>query len=140
VNALLTTIVTWLSINFGLPAIYDHPTITLLPATQIAEVRYGTVNSIDSREVVAIYNDEKHEIFLADSWAGKSPADLSVLVHEMVHHLQNVGGLKYECPESREKLAYDAQNAWLGLFGQNLSAEFELDQMTLKLATRCMHY
>jgi hypothetical protein len=140
VNALLTAIVTWLSINFGLPAIYDHPTIELSPAARIAEIRYGVGNSIGSREVVAIYDDAKKEILLPDTWTGKIPADLSILVHEMVHHLQNVGGLKYECPASREKLAYAAQNAWLGLFGQNLSAEFKLDPMTLKLATRCMHY
>jgi hypothetical protein len=31
----------------------------------------------------------------------KTPAELSVLVHEMVHHLQNVEQLKFACPLAR---------------------------------------
>ena len=139
-NALLTAIVTWLSVSLGLPTTYDHPAIKLLPATQIAEIRYGTTDSHNRREVMAVYDDATRTIFLAVEWTGRSPADLSILVHEMVHHLQNVGGLQYECPASREKIAYAAQDAWLGVFGLNLQSEFELDRMTLKLTTECMRY
>ena len=139
-NALLTAIVTWLSINFGLPPIHEHPTIELLPATQIAEIHYGTSDSYNWREVIATYDDATRTIFLAEGWTGRTPADLSILVHEMVHHLQDVSGRQYVCPASREKLAYAAQDAWLGLFGQTLLAEFELDRMTLKLTTQCMPY
>ena len=57
----------------------------------------------------------------------------------MVHHLQNVGGLKYECPQAREKPAYRAQSQWLGLFGRNLADEFEIDRMTLLVRTSCMY-
>lgn len=71
-------------------------------------------------------------------WTGKSPADVSVLVHEMVHHVQNVAGLKYACPEEREKPAYDAQNQWLALFGRKVTEEFELDPMTLLVRTNCL--
>jgi hypothetical protein len=62
-----------------------------------------------------------------------------VLVHEMVHHVQNVGGLKYACPQEREKLAYTAQERWLGLFGRNLEADFEIDAFSLLVKTRCLH-
>jgi hypothetical protein len=37
-------------------------------------------------------------IVLPDNWNGDMAADLSVLVHEMVHHLQKKNQLKYECP------------------------------------------
>jgi hypothetical protein len=61
-----------------------------------------------------------------------------MLVYEMVHHLQKVVGLKYECPQEREKLVYDAQSKWLGLFGHNLENDFEINAFTLKLTTQCM--
>jgi hypothetical protein len=32
-------------------------------------------------------------------------------------------GTAYECPAEREKLAYEAQDNWLHLFGRNLEAE-----------------
>jgi hypothetical protein len=60
-------------------------------------------------------------------------------VHEMVHHLQNVAGRQYRCPGAREKLAYRAQERWLGLFGLSLAAAFEVDPMTLRVSTACFH-
>src|SRR5262245_48393551 len=76
---------------------------------------------------------------LPERWTGTTAAELSVLVHEMVHHVQNVGGLKYQCPQEREKLAYMAQDRWLGLFGHNLEADFELDAFSLLVKTRCLY-
>jgi hypothetical protein len=65
--------------------------------------------------------------------------ELSVLVHEMVHHLQNAGGLKYACAQAREKTAYQAQDKWLRQFGRNLTVAFALDPMTVLVRTNCMY-
>ena len=89
------------------------------------------------REVVAVYDDRSKTIFLPDTWTGETPADLSVLVHEMVHHLQNSAHVTYECPGARERLAYAAQDKWLKLFGRDLTSEFDIDAFTLKVTTTC---
>jgi hypothetical protein len=52
--------------------------------------------SPDVREAVAAYDDEMKTIYLPEGWTGATPAERSVLVHPMVHHLQNLGKLKYE--------------------------------------------
>ena len=57
----------------------------------------------------------------------------------MVHHLQNLAGLKFECPMAREKVAYMAQDQWLKRFGKSLEAEFELDMFTVLLSSSCMY-
>ncbi len=137
-TALLSAIVTWLSANFGLPAIYDHPVIERMPAEQISDIRYMTINPSHRREVVAVYDDITHRIAVSETWTGRTPADLSVLVHEMVHHLQNIADLTYECPAAREELAYVAQEQWLGFFGSSLHQAFDIDAATLKLTTACM--
>ena len=152
-NALLTAIVLWLSATFDLPATYEHPKVEFVPAVEIAFLHYGAFTaekrrealaqyrsniSLDKRrEVVAVYIDATKTIFLPEGWTGNSPAELSVLVHEMVHHLQNVARLKFECPQAREQLAYAAQERWLGLFGRNLLEDFEIDPLTLLMSTRC---
>ena len=64
-------------------------------------------------------------------------AEVSVLVHEVVHHLQTSAKLTYECPAARERLAYAAQEKWLGLFGRSLESDFEIDAFTLKVSTMC---
>ena len=111
-NAFLSEIVTWLSINFGLPATYDHPEIVLVPAGQFSESAYADASKKNQQEIIAVYNDVRRVILLPDSWDDRSPADLSVLVHEMVPHLQNLSGIEYDCPGAREAPAYAAQNRW----------------------------
>jgi hypothetical protein len=146
-NALMTAIVIWLSANFGLPAAHELPQVEYVPAMKIAALRYKGLavpqfQAADRAEpgrraVVAVYEDATRIIYLPDGWSADSPADLSVLVHEMVHHLQNVARQKFFCPQEREALAYEAQQRWLGLFGHDLLSDFEIDRGTLLLSTRC---
>jgi len=148
VNTLLTTIVLWLSTNFGLPASNEHPRVEFRPPAEIVALRYGNVVDRGSqaanalaqpspREVVSVYDHATKTIYLPEGWLGNTPAELSVLVHEMVHHLQNVGKLKFECPQEREQIAYKAQERWLNLFGRDLLRDFELDPFTLLVITKC---
>ncbi|HEX9811760.1 MAG TPA: DUF6647 family protein [Burkholderiales bacterium] len=153
-QTLLTAIVTWLSFNSALPATYDHPRIERVPQAQMIAMRLhaespGSPGSVanglgqtgdsgSGHDLVALYDNRSRTIYLREDWTGATPAELSVLVHEMVHHLQNVAALKYDCAEAREKPAYDAQKKWLALFGRNLEKEFTLDAFTLLLRTNCM--
>jgi hypothetical protein len=91
----------------------------------------------NGRRPVALYDDVSRTIFLPDGWTGRTQAELSVLVHEMVHHLQKEARLTYPCPAASEKLAYEAQQKWLGLFGLDLANEFEIDPFTLLATTAC---
>ena len=154
-QTLLTAIVTWLSINAGLPAIYDHPRIEFVSPEKMYAVRIGENVSGYSpgsataaghetprsggRHAEALYDDTHRTIYLPEGWTGATPAEVSVLVHEMVHHLQNLAGLKYECPQAREKTAYVVQDKWLALFGRDLMDEFKLDPLTVLLRTKCIH-
>jgi hypothetical protein len=89
------------------------------------------------REVMAVYNDDTRTILLADTWRGRTPVDVSILVLEVVHHLQSVNDVKYECPGAREKPAYLAQDQWLKQFGLSLTHVFEIDAFTLLIASAC---
>lgn len=151
-EALLTVIGIWLSVNFGLPAAEEPPFLERASPTQMAEVRESRlaalrlekVSAEDRRPsragegVFAIYDDVSRTIYLGNDWNTASPADTSVLVHEMVHHLQNAAGMKFACPGEREKDAYRAQRAWLELFDRTLEAEFQLDPMTILVRTNCL--
>ena len=68
---------------------------------------------------------------MSTSLSQHPPAELSVLVHEMVHHLQAASDMRFACPAEREVLAYRAQGAWLGLFGESLESAFGIDAATL---------
>ena len=154
-QTLLTEIVNWLSANFDLPAIQNHPSVQFVSPAKLARMRYEDkvclpdrpcetgayepVEAAHQREVVALYEGTRRTIFLSDLWTGTTPADQSVLVHEMVHHLQNLGELKFECPRAREKLAYTAQDRWLKQFGKDLETEFEVDMFTILVSSACIY-
>src|SRR5262249_42189543 len=139
-RSLLTRIEAWLSTEFDLPKSGVLPRIELVPPAKMVGLRYhgllseGAMSGAQARlvrDMVAIYIDSERTIYLADGWTGSSYADRSVLVHEMVHHMQNMAGMKYECAQEREKLAYAAQDRWLALVGRSLEQDFELDGFTL---------
>ena len=153
-QALLMALITWLSANYGLPANYDLPQVRFAAPREIASIRYGAFNPERRREVaveddalrpdqqssiVSVYEDKTRTIVLPVGWQGITPAELSILVHEAVHHLQNAAGLTYACPQEREALAYEAQEKWLTVFGQSLSSEFQIDGMTLLVNTKCLY-
>lgn len=105
-------------------------------------VSTGTAHSAPPeafRQVHAVYDDRSRTIYLPEGWPADSPADVSILVHELVHHLQNVGGLTYACLQARERPTYQAQARWLDLFGATLANEFGIDATTVLVRTTCVH-
>ena len=147
---LLPKIAAWISHSFDLPRIDQLPRVQFVSSAQVTALRYGLPQpppgqAIEQagpflgagRAVVAVY--AKDTIYISDGWRGGSPADQSVLIHEMVHHLQHRAQLRYGCPQEREKIAYQAQERWLTLFGTTLQTEFEIDPMTLFLQSACFH-
>ena len=147
-DALLVAIVVWLSSNFNLPATSDLPRVQFTSASKMSSLLYTgiaeqeqaeIVSSQSQSDVMSLYSNQSKTIYLLDGWSGRTPAELSILVHEMVHHLQAVGQLKFACPQEREELAYKAQEQWLGLFGgHNLMRDFQLDPFTILVKSKCL--
>jgi hypothetical protein len=80
------------------------------------------------------YDDVANTIYLPEGWTGKTPAEASILIHQMVYHVQNLAGLKYECSWERERLAYAAQERWLRLHDSNLWDAFAIDRTIFLLS------
>ena len=149
-QTLLTALENWVSSQFDLPAIHEHPSIKFASPAKIVSLRFtGLLSdpgeqaapsdraSSAQHDTIAIYYDATRTIYLPGGWAGDTPAELSVLVHEVVHHFQNVLRVKYECPQEREQLAYIAQDRWLALFGHSLESDFHMDAFSLLVKTQC---
>jgi hypothetical protein len=154
VDPSLNEIARWLSENFELPYADEAPHVERVPPAQLYRLRYKALVPLRSqaiggeystplpesrRELVAVYDDSSRTIYLQQRWTGATAAEQSVIVHEMVHHLQNVAGLKYECGGAREKLAYLAQAEWLKQHGLDLEKEFEVDMFTVVAMSGCMN-
>jgi hypothetical protein len=146
---LLTTIENWLSSHFDLPTIDRHPRIELASGSTIASLGYKKLlsdwsiiagSATDSQlRTISLYDDLTQTIYVPNGWTGSTDIEVSILVHEMVHHFQNLLGLKYACAQEREQLAYLAQDGWLSQSGRSLASDFDLDPFSLLVATTCKY-
>ena len=67
---------------------------------------------------------------------GKTPADLSILVHEMVHHLQNVGQLKFNA-RKREKSVQSSING--SVYSGAISSRIFSWTILILVKTKCFY-
>lgn len=136
---LVNAIMLWLSLNFALPLGADQPLIRHVPPDRLVAIHYGGMSGRPpDPTVLGAYDARTRTIYLRDDWNSLNALDVSVLVHELVHYLQDRAGLSFECPATRETPAYAAQQRWLEFYGTDLHAAFGIDAMTLKLRTACL--
>jgi hypothetical protein len=138
VEALAAAIGAWLTATFDLPSARS-PAIRFSTAEAMTTLYRGVAaaSAGGSRSTVALYDRRERTIHLPEGWTGASAAEVSMLVHEMVHHLQHEAGYGPGCPAQGEALAYEAQASWLAHFGRDLAGEFAIDPLFLKLLAVC---
>ena len=78
-----------------------------------------------------LYDPDSGTIFLVTPWSADRPQDVSVLLHELVHHRQ--APHHFYCGAAQEPAAYRAQAAWLADRGATL----EVNWLALTLAAGC---
>jgi hypothetical protein len=139
---LLVLVADWAALQSGLPAPSRLPNIAFAEPSEMDRTRLSLVGESGHaghsiRDVIAFYDVRSETIFLPAGWAPASVAEMSILLHEMVHHLQAHSGRSYPCPEAREKEAFSVQSEWLSLFGESLEEAFGIDGLTLLVLTHC---
>lgn len=66
----------------------------------------------DCLSAKALYVPAERRIYLRNDWSAERFDDLSVLLHEFVHHLQTIGKIEYGCDPEIELPAYQIQEAF----------------------------
>ena len=109
-----------------------------LDQSQLKDLRHlMSVSANNNEQLEAIYRSDTRTIYLLNGWTARSIKDGSVLVHEMVHHLQTLKSERYNCSAEGEKLAYEAQEKWLVQYGKNLEGELGLDPFSVLAKSLC---
>ena len=139
---LVKVLLVWIGGATGLPVGADMPSIRFESPPLIHEFVHPLQPAIahgGTREAVAYYDPSKGEIVLPRGWRPDDPFAVSILVHELVHFMQDRASLKYPCPGAREKEAYAAQAAWLASQGLDLfdNDVMPMDRMFVLVVTTC---
>lgn len=109
-DALIAALGAWIALQTGLSAGPSPHIEFVTPAAMVERTGPGFAAGPLLR---ALYSQSAHTVYLRKEWDETSLRDRSELVHELVHHFQNIHKLQFRCAAEREKLAYDLQLAWL---------------------------
>lgn len=133
----------WVAAELGEPIPDEMPAIVFVDRAAIrALVRSDGILPAPDRgsdtEVQALYLSESRTIFLPTGWSGATAAQVSILVHEIVHHFQALRGDTYPCRAARERLAYEVQERWLATHGESLESALGVGPLYRLIVTNCL--
>jgi hypothetical protein len=137
-EAALDHVYAWLARRGAVAPTDRRPRIVARPAGVLAALRHGSGADPEVFDVIAVYDAESGTIVVRDDWTGATVEDMSILVHEVVHHLQAVSGERFACPADRERAAFAAQADYLAEHRLDLESSFGIDPFTLLVRTTCV--
>lgn len=108
----------WLDAHGPYPRRNDPPRIEII-AREVAEAQLG-MGARMGQKTRGLYDAESGTIYLIGPWSPDSAPDVSVLLHELVHHRQHTARHWY-CPGQQEPDAYRLQAEWLAERGRRLA-------------------
>ena len=109
----------WLDTNTDLPRRDTAATVRMTSPSDAVALA-SAHSTINAETVRGLYDSESTTIWLVYPWSFKDARDVSVLLHELVHHRQAAAGHWY-CPGAQELPAYKTQQAWLAEQGLELN-------------------
>jgi hypothetical protein len=92
------------------------PTIRVVTPDELARNHAPYVQGSSGRLLLAAYSFELETIFIRDDLMPE--ADRWLLLHEYIHHLQRVYGVRYRCLAEAESEAYSLENEYRREVGQ----------------------
>ena len=110
---ILTALMIWLGANTPLDTNHDIPKILFLSQDKMEKLYYVQGQDSNPNKLHGLYDTDKDTIILLDTWDRRKPWDMGVLVHEMVHYLQDVNGIEFSCVNEMERDAWPIQKKYL---------------------------
>tara|TARA_A100001011_G_scaffold357940_1_gene403251 strand:+ start:167 stop:586 length:420 start_codon:yes stop_codon:yes gene_type:complete len=130
---ILTALMIWFGANTPLQVNHELPSVVFLPQETMEQMFYGD-NEYEPDSLHGMYNQDTDTIYLPDDWDRKSPWDMSVLVHEMVHYLQDMNNMKFNCSNEMEKMAWPIQQFYLK---KAHNYEWDYDKLWFLVVSNC---
>jgi Domain of unknown function (DUF6647) len=128
------SLIHWITTKTGW-SVHDSPPIRFVPKATLVKMFSETSTGL---HVEALYSERDHSIYLANGWRADNLRRRSILLHELVHHLQYLNHAKVTCQSEYEVQALQLQVTWLG--DQGVDDPFDLiglDPLWLMMLKKC---
>ncbi len=124
---LITILLMWIGSSTTYNVDVPHPKVVMLPPQQLTEQYKDTslakTNHIE--ELWAYYNTTNQTIYLRQDFRQYDPWHRSILLHELLHHIQYHNNVSYQCINQMEEEAWPLQKKYLKDF-HNIDWTYDL--------------
>ena len=131
---ILTALMIWLGANTTLDTNHDIPKVLFLPQAEMEVLYYKEDADKNTNQLHGLYDQQNDTIILPESWDRRDPWDLGVLLHEMIHYLQDMNDIQFQCTAEMEKNAWPIQQKYLK---EQHNYEWEYDPMWYMVISTC---
>ena len=125
----------WIDTKTDIPSSDIPATIIFVDARDVEDP--GEMASMIGSMPRGIYDPDTSTITLVRPWNAENPQDVSVLLHELVHHRQ--GGKHFYCEAAKEHAAYNVQKDWLAERELTLDVNWIAVVLSSSCAARDIH-
>ena len=108
---ILIALMLWIGANTDYNINVPLPTVAFIKQVEMEKLYYG--ERTQEGELYGFYNLKNNIIILPDTWNSAKPFDLGLLVHEIIHYLQDVNNIQYRCTAEMELDAWPLQKQYL---------------------------
>ena len=133
---LIASLLLWIGAETNYNVDIVHPEIKLMTQIELEHKFYG--KDIDPSGTLHAFYDPEHDVIYLNSAFDRFNAfDKGVLLHELLHYVQDVNGTvgtKFECLRESELEVYPLQKKYLL---EVHGVVFDYDELYLKLSATC---
>lgn len=130
---IITALMIWLGANTHFDTNHDIPAVIFLPQDELNSMYFSEQHD-DTSTLHGFYNRDMDTIFLPDTWDRRSAWDMGVLLHEMIHYLQDMNEEKFMCNQQMERDAWPIQQDYLK---KEHNYDWDYDQLWFFMISTC---
>ena len=123
----------WIGANTNYNVDVPAPMFWFITQDQLERAYYGG-EKYEGVTLHGFYDTKLDLIILPDTWDRTDPWDQSLLLHEIIHYLQDMNGTKYICLEEMEKDTWPLQKQYLK---EEHNFDWEYDKLWHLLISTC---
>lgn len=132
-KSVIAAMLLWIGANTNYNVNLSHPDIQFLPQQQL-EMIYSHGRGMNGSELHAFYDTKEDVIYLPDTFNIHSAWHKGVLLHELLHYVQDQNDAKFPCNAKMEAEAWPLQKQYLL---EMHGVTWDYDVMWFKMISEC---
>lgn len=133
-KTLLASLLVWISVETDYNVDFPHPTIVSVSQIELEKIYYKGDVAPPGVELHAFYKADTDEIYLSNEWNLYNAFDRGVLLHEVLHYIQDMNNVPYACIGELEKEVWPLQKKYLL---EVHGVVWKYDELWYKMTTIC---